>query len=60
MVKEITRFSFPVSIIYGPGSIGELPGEFNELGVKKPLIVTDPMMEKTESFKSILKVLEGK
>ena len=59
MVKEITRFSFPVSIIYGPGSIGELPGEFKELGVKKPLIVTDPMMEKTDSFKSILKVLEG-
>lgn len=60
MVKEITRFSFPVSIIYGPGSIGELPGEFKELGVKKPLIVTDPLMEKTDSFKSILKVLDGK
>jgi alcohol dehydrogenase class IV len=60
MVKEITRFSFPMSIIYGPGSIGELPGEFDILGVKKPLIVTDPMMEKTESFKSILKVLDGK
>ena len=60
MVKEITRFSVPVSIIYGPGSIGELPGEFEELGVKKPLIVTDPMMEKTDAFKSILKVLEEK
>ncbi len=60
MVKENTRFSFPVSIIYGPGSIGELPEEFKELGVKKPLIVTDPMMEKTDSFKSILKVLEKK
>lgn len=60
MVKEITRFSFPMSIIYGPGSIGELTGEFEILGVKKPLIVTDSMMEKTESFKSILKVLEEK
>lgn len=60
MVKEITRFSFPVSIIYGPGAIGELPGEFKALGVKKPLIVTDPMMEKTDAFKSILKVLEAK
>jgi 4-hydroxybutyrate dehydrogenase len=59
MIKEITRFSFPVPIIYGPGSIRELPGEFTELAVKKPLIVTDPMMEKTDSFKSILKVLEN-
>ncbi|MEA1911008.1 MAG: iron-containing alcohol dehydrogenase [Spirochaetota bacterium] len=59
MVKAVTRFSFPVPILYGPGSIGELPREFQILGVHKPLIVTDPMMEKTEAFKSILKVLDG-
>jgi len=56
MIKDITRFSFPTSIIFGPGAIGELPGEFTTMGVKKPLIVTDGNMEKTDAFKSLLDV----
>ena len=56
MIKDITRFSYPTSIIFGPGAIGELPGEFIAMGVKKPLIVTDGNMEKTDAFKSLLDV----
>ncbi|HAK45162.1 MAG TPA: alcohol dehydrogenase [Spirochaeta sp.] len=56
MVKDITRFSFPTSIIFGPGAIRELPGELLVMGVKKPLIVTDQNMEKTDAFKSLLNV----
>jgi 4-hydroxybutyrate dehydrogenase len=59
MIKDITRFSFPTSIIFGPGAIGELPGEFITMGVKKPLIVTDENMEKTDAFKSLLDVFRN-
>ncbi len=60
MLQDITRFSFPTSIIFGPGAIGELPGEFISMGVKKPLIVTDQNMEKTDAFKSLLAVFKNK
>ena len=60
MIKDISRFSFPTSIIYGPGAIGELPGEFEKMGVKKPLIVTDPFMEKTDAFNSLLTIFQNR
>lgn len=58
-IEGISRFSFPTNVVFGPGAIKELPGIFSELGVKKPFIVTDPGFSKTDSFKSIVDVLEG-
>jgi len=58
MTNQITRFSFPTQIIFGAGAIGELPGEFAALGVKKPLVVTDGAMVKTAAFASILEVIK--
>ncbi len=58
-IKGISRFSFPTNVVFGPGAIKELPGIFTELHVKKPFIVTDPGFSKTDSFKSILSVLDA-
>lgn len=58
MKRGISRFSFPTSVIFGPGAIEELPGELELLNLKKPLIVTDPVLEKTEAFESLLTVFE--
>jgi 4-hydroxybutyrate dehydrogenase len=59
MITQITRFSFPTQIVFGPGSIKELPREFAALGAAKPLMVTDSAMVKTAAFASILQVLEN-
>lgn len=59
-IKGISRFSFPTNVVFGPGAIKELPGVFKELKIEKPFIVTDPGFSKTDSFKSILAVLDSK
>jgi 4-hydroxybutyrate dehydrogenase len=38
----ISRFAFPTPILSGNGALEELPELLNALGVKRPLIVTDP------------------
>ncbi len=58
-IKGISRFSFPTNIVFGPGAIKELPGIFKELHIERPFVVTDPGFSKTDSFKSILAVLDG-
>ena len=58
-IEGISRFSFPTNVVFGPGVIKELPGILGELGVKKPFIVTDPGFKGTDSFKSIVSVLEA-
>jgi alcohol dehydrogenase class IV len=37
----ITEFSFPTRIVFGEGSLREVPNHLARLGVKKPLVVTD-------------------
>ncbi len=58
-IKGISRFSFPTNIVFGPGAIKELPGIFKELHIERPFVVTDPGFAGTDSFKSILAVLDG-
>jgi len=38
----ISRFSFPTRIVFGSGALGELGTEARQLGIKRPLLVTDP------------------
>ena len=35
-------FTFPNRILFGDGARAELPAELARLGVKRPLVVTDP------------------
>jgi 4-hydroxybutyrate dehydrogenase len=37
----ITRFSFPTRIVFGPGAVRELGNEAKQLGITRPLVVTD-------------------
>jgi len=45
--KALTRnWNYPTSVRFGPGRIAELPAVCNELGMKRPLLVTDPGLRK--------------
>ncbi len=57
MNSGISRFSFPTIIYFGNGAIYELPQYLQDIGIKKPLIVTDPGMVKTDVMPKIKKVL---
>jgi alcohol dehydrogenase class IV len=46
-------FSFPTTTIFGPGALIELPGRLRGLGVKRPLVVTDPGLVHTEAFSAL-------
>jgi 4-hydroxybutyrate dehydrogenase len=46
-------FSFPTTILFGPGSIQKLPDECEKRGMKKPLIVTDGGLANTPVMKRI-------
>jgi len=41
--KTLTRnWNYPTTVRFGPGRIAELPAACKELGMKRPLLVTDP------------------
>jgi hypothetical protein len=45
--RTLTRnWNYPTSIRFGPGRIAELPAVCRELGMKRPLLVTDPGLRK--------------
>jgi len=41
MTKLISRFSFPTRIVFGSGAVRELGNEAKQLGISRPLLVTD-------------------
>ena len=49
----ISTFSFPTSILYGPGARKLLSEKFATLTIKNPLIVTDPGLVKTPAFQRL-------
>ena len=57
-MSEVVRFSFPTIILYGPGAVEQLPSCFEEVGIKKPLVVTDNGLPKTDAFARVAKVLK--
>lgn len=57
-MSSISRFSFPTDILYGNGAVAEIPACIKELQVKKPLVITDPSLVRTEAFKKLKTVLE--
>jgi len=38
----ITEMSWPTRIVLGPGALARLPAQMERLGMKRPLVVTDP------------------
>lgn len=57
MIQEITRFSFPTIIVFGPGAIQKLSECLQESEIKKPLLITDPGLRKTSVYEAVDKVL---
>ncbi|MGH8676898.1 MAG: iron-containing alcohol dehydrogenase [Burkholderiales bacterium] len=53
--KSLTRnWNYPTSVRFGPGRIAELPAVCKELGMKRPLLVTDPGLRKLPMIDSAL------
>ncbi len=58
MNSGIAKFSFPTTIYFGAGAVYELPQYLKDVGIKKPLLVTDPGMLKTDVFPKVQGILE--
>jgi 4-hydroxybutyrate dehydrogenase len=54
-----STFSFPTTTIFGAGAVRELPQRLKNLGLKRPLVVTDPGLLHTDAF-SVLQDTLGK
>jgi alcohol dehydrogenase class IV len=52
----VATFSFPTTIVYGPGTVGSLRERFKSA---RPLLVTDPGLTKTPVFESVRRAIGG-
>jgi alcohol dehydrogenase class IV len=50
MSSPASTFSFPTTTLFGPGTLGELPTRLQQIGCKRPLVVTDPGLLETRAF----------
>jgi len=46
----LSTFSFPTTTVFGAGAVHELPRRLKQLGLERPLVVTDPGLLPTEAF----------
>ena len=51
---SIAQFNFPTIIRFGVGAIAELAPHLSENGLKRPLVVTDPLVAGLPFFQEIL------
>ena len=58
-MMTISKFSFPNTIYFGAGAIDNLPEYIQDLGVKTPLVVTDPGMVNTDVLPRVESVLKA-
>jgi 4-hydroxybutyrate dehydrogenase len=49
----LATFAFPAPTVFGAGAIAELAARLKQIGVSRPLLVTDPGLLDTEAFKSV-------
>lgn len=54
---SLTSFSFPTPTRFGAGALRELPTHLARLGVRRPLVVTDAGLARTEAFQMLAAVL---
>ncbi len=59
MTNNISQFSFPNTIYFGAGAIDNLPGYVRDIGIQKPLLVTDPGMLNTDVFPKVEAILKA-
>jgi len=54
---SLTTFSFPTPTLFGAGALAELPARLTRLGIRRPLVVTDPGLPPTPAFKLLQQTL---
>jgi len=54
---DLSIFSFPTTILYGPGAVARLPEELAGRGVSRPLLVTDSGLVRTPVFARVAALL---
>lgn len=54
---SLTTFSFPTPTLFGAGALAELPARLQKLGLRRPLVVTDPGLLPTPAFGALARVL---
>jgi alcohol dehydrogenase class IV len=57
MSSPTTTFSFPTPTLFGAGALSELPSRLVKLGIKRPLVVTDPGLVPTDAFRALATTL---
>ena len=55
----LATFSFPTTILFGPGAIDKIPAELEKRGMKKPLLVTDAGLARTRVMQRIQALAPG-
>lgn len=58
-IYKRTNYNFPTSIRFGKGVIDEIGQHLNDLGLYRPLVVTDPGFVKLELFEKVLGYLNS-
>ena len=58
MFEKVATFSFPTRIVFGVGATRLLPACLEEIGVRRPLVVTDPGLRVAPPFKSVESTLQ--
>lgn len=58
MIDQISRFSFPTQVSFGPGAVRQLSEHLGELGIVRPLVVTDPGLRDSGVWAVVENVLE--
>ncbi len=53
-------FSFPTSILVGASSLAELPNRLAQIGMSRPLVVTDPGLLQTDAYRRFEVVNNGR
>ena len=54
-----TTFSFPTTVLFGPGTVRELPARLAAMGASRPLVVTDQGLLGTPAFGALESVSGG-
>ena len=54
---SLTTFSFPTRTIFGAGALKDLPANLGKLAFRRPLVVTDGGVLKTEAFAALAATL---
>src|SRR5437762_216722 len=56
---SLSTFSFPTTTLFGAGALAELPERCRQLGIRRPLVVTDAGLLNTEAFAALTATLNA-